>query len=97
MVSSDGSVRRGGAARGDGVGPGRQPKLTPSSRPEMDAYTKAGTPGAPHKKMAESAGSYTVTAKSWMDPAAPPTVETGTATRKVILDGRSWWRSTPAR
>ena len=63
-------------------------QMTPEQKAEMEAYTKAGTPGAPHKKLAATVGKYNVTMKSWQDPKAPPMEETGTATRSMALDGR---------
>ncbi|MCU0255023.1 MAG: hypothetical protein MUE47_10870, partial [Acidobacteria bacterium] len=36
------------------------PEMTPEQKAEMEAYMKAGTPGAPHKLLAESAGTYDV-------------------------------------
>ena len=63
-------------------------EMTPEQKAEMEAYAKAGTPGAPHKAMAAQAGSYTVKAKSWHAPGQPPMEETGSATRTMALDGR---------
>jgi hypothetical protein len=64
------------------------PQMTPEQLAEMEAYQKAGTPGAPHKTMAGTAGSYDVEVKSWYDPTMPPMESRGTATRTMILDGR---------
>jgi hypothetical protein len=64
------------------------PKLTPEQQAEMDAYTKAGTPGEPHKRLASSVGKYSAKTKSWWEPGAAPMEETGTATRAMALDGR---------
>ena len=63
-------------------------EMTPEQKAEMEAYTKAGTPGAPHKAMAAQAGSYTTNVKSWHAPGQPPMEETGSATRTMALDGR---------
>ena len=63
-------------------------EMTPEQKAEMEAYTKAGTPGAAHKKMAAEVGAYTTKVKSWHAPGQPPTEETGTATRSMALDGR---------
>jgi hypothetical protein len=70
--------------------PGRaqQTEMTPEQKAEMEAYMKAGTPGAPHKAMAAQAGSYDVKARSWDAPGAPAREENGTATRSMALDGR---------
>jgi len=64
------------------------PQMTPEQMAEMEAYMKAGTPGAPHQAMASTVGSYDLKIKSWHEPGGPPTEETGTATRKMALDGR---------
>jgi len=73
------------AARAQG---GEHPEMTPEQKAEMEAYMKAGTPGAPHQALASSAGTYDLEIKSWHEPGGPPTVEKGTATRSVILGGR---------
>jgi hypothetical protein len=64
------------------------PEMTPEQKAEMDAYMKAGTPGAPHKAMAATVGTYEAKVKSWHEPGKPPMEETGTATRSMTLDGR---------
>jgi hypothetical protein len=66
----------------------KPPERTPEQKAEMDAYMKAGTPGEPHKKLAATAGSYTLRVKSWHEPGGPPMEETATATRSMALDGR---------
>jgi hypothetical protein len=64
------------------------PEMTPEQKKEMEAYTKAGTPGAPHQAMAATAGSYDAKVKSWHEPGQPPMESTATATRAMALDGR---------
>jgi hypothetical protein len=64
------------------------PVMTPEQKAEMEAYMKAGTPGAPHKALASSAGDYDVKIRHWHQPDGPPMDETGTATRSMALDGR---------
>lgn len=64
------------------------PQMTPEEKAEMDAYMKAGTPGAPHQSLAATAGSYDLKIKSWHDAKAPAMEETGTAKRTMVLDGR---------
>jgi hypothetical protein len=66
----------------------QQPEMTPEQKAEMEAYMKAGTPGAPHEAMAATAGTYQVKTKSWDAPGAPAREEAGTATRSMVLDGR---------
>jgi hypothetical protein len=62
--------------------------MTPEQMAEMEAYMKAGAPGAPHQALASGAGSYDLTIKSWHEPGGPATEETGTAIRTMALDGR---------
>jgi len=64
------------------------PDMTPEQKAEMEAYVKAGTPGAPHKTLAQSAGKYNLKIKSWHDEKSPAMEESGTATRAMALDGR---------
>jgi hypothetical protein len=54
----------------------------------MQAVIAAGTPGEAHAALAKRAGSWTMTVKSWMDPAAEPMVTEGAGERHLILDGR---------
>ncbi len=65
-----------------------QPQMTPEQMAEMEAYMKAGTPGAPHEALASTTGSYDLEIKSWHEPGGPPMEETGTATRSMVLGGR---------
>ncbi len=65
-----------------------QPQMTPEQMAEMEAYMKAGTPGAPHEALASTTGSYDLKIKSWHEPGGPAMEETGTATRTMGLDGR---------
>ena len=64
------------------------PKMTAEQQAMMEAFQKAGTPGAAHAQLKKMEGTYDLSIKSWEAPGAPPTVEKGTATRKMILDGR---------
>jgi hypothetical protein len=64
------------------------PEMTPQQKAEMEAFMKAGTPGAPHQAMAALAGSYDAKVKSWHEAGQPPMESTGTATRTMALDGR---------
>ncbi len=54
----------------------------------MEVYKKVGTPGAPHKLLANLSGSWTTKTKAWMSPDNPPMEGTGTCEQKMILDGR---------
>src|SRR5690606_36188741 len=63
-------------------------EMSPAEAAMMQAYQQAGTPGPQHAEMAKSAGTYDQAIKSWMAPDAPPTSETGTAVRSMILGDR---------
>lgn len=67
---------------------GEPPQMTPEQKAEMEAYQKAATPGAPHKTLAASVGTYSVKSKSWHEPGGPAIEDSGTATRTMTLDGR---------
>ena len=60
----------------------------PSQEEMMKAWTAQATPGAPHKAMEATVGSWDVKTKAWMAPGAPPTETTGTSENKMILGGR---------
>jgi len=66
----------------------KKPAMSADEQAMMEAWAKAGSPGEAHKKMAEEAGSYDMKVTSWNAPGMPPTEEKGTATRKMIMDGR---------
>ena len=68
--------------------PAAAPEMSAEQKAMMEAYIKAGTPAAPHAAMAKAAGEYELSVTSWDAPGAPPTVDKGTATRKMALDGR---------
>jgi hypothetical protein len=65
-----------------------QPEMTPAQKAEMEAYVRAGTPGAPHQALASSVGNYDLKIKSWHESGAPAMEDTGTATRSTALGGR---------
>jgi hypothetical protein len=58
------------------------------AEPSLEDYAKMSQPGPEHKKLDPLAGSWTFTAKMWMDPSKPPTESKGTSENKWILDGR---------
>jgi hypothetical protein len=63
-------------------------QMTPETKAMMEAFQKAGTPGAEHKKLADMAGAYDLAIKSYHAPGAEPTADSGTATRRMILGNR---------
>ncbi len=54
----------------------------------MKVYKKVATPGAPHKRLANLAGSWTTMTRAWMEPDKPPTESKGTCEQKMLLGGR---------
>ena len=66
----------------------KPPETSPEEQAMMEAYAKAGAVGPQHKQLAGSAGNYDLTIKSWSAPGTEPTIEKGTAMRKMIFDGR---------
>jgi hypothetical protein len=64
-----------------------QQQMSPEMQAEMEAWMKAGTPGAEHQRLAESTGTWKATVRMWMGP-GEPTVSEATARREMILDGR---------
>jgi hypothetical protein len=63
-------------------------QMTPETKAMMEAFQKAGTPGAEHQKLADMAGAYDLTIQSYHAPGAEPTADSGTATRRMILGNR---------
>jgi hypothetical protein len=76
------------AANQEAAKPAAAPQMTAEQKAMMEAYQKAGMPGAAHAQLQKMEGTYDVSIKSWEAPGQPPTVETGTVTRRMILDGR---------
>ena len=50
----------------------KAPQMTPEQQAEMEAYIKAGTPGAAHAELAKTVGSYDLAIKHWQAPGAEP-------------------------
>jgi hypothetical protein len=66
----------------------KMPAMTPEQQAEMDAMKAAGTPGAPHKHLAATAGTYDAKVKMWHDANGPAEESKGTSTRTMALGGR---------
>jgi hypothetical protein len=64
------------------------PEMSADEAAMMEAWMKAMTPGPQHQMLADTAGEWTFTIKSWMDPEAEPMVSEGTAHRTMELGGR---------
>jgi hypothetical protein len=54
----------------------------------MQKWQEAATPGPQHAMMAESAGTYKLTVKSWYVPGGEPEVSEATAEREMMMGGR---------
>ncbi len=65
-----------------------KPAAAMSQDEMMKAWAAFATPGAPHKALEMTAGSWDVKTKMWMAPGAPPQETAGTSENKMILGGR---------
>jgi hypothetical protein len=66
-----------------------KPKAGAMSQDDMmKAWVAFATPGAPHKALEMTVGSWDVKTKMWMAPGAPPQETSGTSENKMILGGR---------
>jgi len=64
------------------------PEMSAKQQAMMKAWQASMTPGPEHAELAKMAGEFKMTVKSWMEPGGEPTVETATASRKMIMGGR---------
>jgi hypothetical protein len=65
-----------------------KPAAAMSQDDMMKAWIAFATPGAPHKALEMTVGSWDVKTKMWMAPGAPPQETAGTSENKMILGGR---------
>ena len=61
---------------------------SPDPAEAMAKMAELGQPGANHKLLADLVGSWDCKMTFWLEPGAPPSVSSGTAVRKSIMDGR---------
>lgn len=65
------------------------PQMSPELLAKMEAWTKAGTPGAQHQQLAQQfAGTWDVKSTMWMDPSMPPMTSTGKSVNTAEFNGR---------
>ena len=65
------------------------PRMNAEQKAMMEAWQKAATPGEKHKQLiAEFEGTWDTKMQAWMDPSAPPMVETGKSVNTAIFGGR---------
>lgn len=62
--------------------------MDPKMADMMKKMEAAGTPGEPHKRLAELVGTWKTSSQMWHAPDAPPETTKGTAKFKMILGGR---------
>lgn len=68
---------------------GRKKESEPMDMQQMmEEYKKLGTPGAPHKLLAGTAGNWDTLVRSWTEPGKPPMESKGSCERSMILEGR---------
>src|SRR5688500_12257135 len=63
-------------------------KMSPEQAAMMKKWQEYMTPGEAHAMLAKSNGEWTQDITMWMDPSAPPSKSTGTASNSMILGGR---------
>lgn len=69
--------------------PAAAPEMSTEQKAMMDAWDKATRLGPQHKQLADHfVGTWTTKQTVWMDPSAPPTVETGKGVTTAELGGR---------
>ena len=66
----------------------KQPEMSPEQKAQMEAWTKAMTPGAEHKRLSEAVGTWNATVTMWESPGAAPQVSQGVTKRRMALGGR---------
>jgi len=54
----------------------------------MEAWMAAASPGEPHLRLAELAGSWHAVVEAWMEPGAEPMISESNVERVMSLDGR---------
>ena len=67
--------------------PAQAPEMDAQQKAAMEAWQKASTPGPQHKQLAEMAGTWEVTIKSF-EGGGEPQLSKGQAVRKMILGDR---------
>ncbi len=65
------------------------PQMTPEQQAMMEAWQKASTPNDKHRQLiSEFEGTWNARMTAWMDPSAPPMVESGKSVHTAVLGGR---------
>ena len=65
------------------------PAMDAEQQKMMEAWQKAAAPGEAHKRLAEQfEGTWDTKQSMWMEPSAPPSVDTGRSINTVVFGGR---------
>lgn len=65
------------------------PEMSAEQKAAMEAWQKAATPGEQHRQLvSQFEGTWDTKMTMWMDPSAPPSVETGKSVNTAVLGGR---------
>lgn len=78
-----------GPASAQDAKPNEKP-MSAEQKAAMEAWQKLATPGAGHRFLADSVGTWDTEVTSWME--GPPTKSKGTAENRMVLGGR-WLES----
>jgi len=66
----------------------KQQEMSPEQKAQMEAWTKAMTPGAEHQTLAKAVGTWNATVTMWEAPGAPPQTSQAVSKRRMALGGR---------
>ena len=65
------------------------PQMSAEQKAMMEAWQKAATPNEKHRQLiSEFEGTWDAKMSAWMDPSAPPMVETGKSVNTAVFGGR---------
>lgn len=65
------------------------PPMSPEQQQMMEAWQKASTPGEAHQRLAEQfEGTWDTRQTMWMDPSAPPQIDSGRSVNTAVFGGR---------
>jgi hypothetical protein len=66
----------------------QQGEMTAEQKAQMEAWTKAATPGPEHARLAGGVGTWNATVTIWDAPGAPPQLSQAKSVRRLALGGR---------
>jgi len=65
-----------------------EPQMSAEQKAQMEAWTKAMTPGKQHQDMAARTGTWEGSVSMWEAPGAPPQISQAHSERTMVLGGR---------